>query len=164
MKLLLITTFIVGGLSAGFASATTNDCKRQGGGYVCGPTNIYVDGSKAQSEAEAHAYATAKQEQEQAQLQGQAQGQTQTSSNSNDNSNSSSITNTIEGAPKFTASANLGLNISLPIASGVQTSNAINTANWLVANGYPAAACAVMQKAPRVRNSGIKINCGGDRG
>lgn len=161
MKSIILTTIML--LSASTMSmATTNDCKKQGGGYMCG--NIYVDGSKAESNAEALAIANAKQEQTQGQAQGQLQGQGQQQSSSNDNSNSSSISNVIEGAPKFTASANLGLNISLPIASGVQTTNAINTANWLAANGYREAACAVMQKAPRVRNAGIKINCTGDKG
>lgn len=160
MKIILTTAIIA--LSASMASATTQSCPKQGGGYMC-PGNVYVDGSKASSAAEAYAIA----KQTQAQLQGQAQGQTQSSTNSNSNvngGNTSTVSNVIEGAPKFTASANLGLNISLPIASGVQTANAINTATWLVANGYPAAACAVMQKAPRVRNAGITINCSGDRG
>ena len=148
MKLLTITAALI--LAASAASAT--DCKRQGGGYMC-PGNIYVDGSKASSEAEALAVALAKQE--------QSQEQSQSSRNSNFNGgNTVSISN-----PKNTTSVTfgVGVNVSLPLASGVQMKNAIDAANWFIAQGDRCTAFKIMEDAPRVRRLGLNFPCG-DKG
>lgn len=149
MKTILITLALA--LTTTAASAT--DCKRQGGGYMC-PGNVYVDGSKASSSAEAAAIALAKQAQE------QEQSQSQSSQNYNVNEGNSV---NIEGAPKFTASVGIGLNVNLPIASGVQAQIAREAADWYMANGDSCTAFMIMDDSPRVRNLKIKRNCG-DRG
>lgn len=157
-------------LFASTASATVT-CERIGNSnnFRCpvGDTNLTVKGATSEANAAAHAaaYVAAKQEQAQNQAQVQGQQQDQTSTNTNDNSNSSSITNTIEGNPKHTTSMNLGvgINFSVPIASGVQTRNAIDSANWFIQNGDACTAFKIMSKAPRVRNLNINYNCG-DKG
>ena len=162
--LVLAVTFAVPAI----AHATTPSCKLVGLVYKCDVAGDTFNVTNAPSaEAAAAAVAAAVAEQAQSQNQGQQQGQQQgqTSSNSNDNSNSSSISNTIEGNPKHTTSMNLGvgINFSVPIASGVQTKNAIDSANWFMQNGQSCVAYAIMAKAPRVRNLKININCG-DKG
>ena len=160
MKKLILSTALC--LVSSMALAT--ECKKQGGGYTC-PTSggdIYVDGSKAESAAAAAAYATAKAEQEQSQS--QSQSSNNTNANVNQNVNGGNSVN-IEGDPSHTTSVNLGasINFSVPIASGVQTRNAIDTANWFIQNGLPCPAYKVMEKAPRVRALKINISCG-DKG
>ena len=155
--MLKITTFAVAVLIAVPAFATSQDCKPKGGGYVCGPQNIYIDGSKASSVAEANALAFAAQSQDQS----QSQSSTNTNVNQNVNGgNSVSITN-----PKNTTSLTMGVgvNVSLPLASGVQMDNAIKAATWFYERGDACTAFNIMADAPRVRRLKIKYNCG-DRG
>lgn len=152
MKKLILSTALC--LVASMASAT-EQCKKQGGGYVC-PGNVYVDGSKAESAAAAAAVALAQQQQQQGQVQGQiAEG-----------GNAYNAGNTVEiSNPKHTTSMNLGVgvNFDIPIAQGHQTANAINTANWYIANGDTCTAFKVMDDSPRMRRYGIKRTCG-DKG
>lgn len=159
MKLLTILASAAFVAFAAAPAAFATECKKQGGGYVC-PGNVYVDGSKAESSAEALAIATAKAEQSQGQQQGQVQGQIAEGGNAYNGGNSVAISN-----PKHTTSMSLGvgINFSVPIASGVQTRNAIDTANWFIQNGMPCPAYKVMEKAPRVRALKINISCG-DKG
>jgi hypothetical protein len=140
--------------SAGAASATTSCQKTGHNSYNCSQGGNSYKVSNVAS-AEAAAAAIAKQSQEQA----QDQHQSQSVRNSNDNSNSVNI----EGAPSMTANLGVGLNFSVPIASGVQTRNAIDTANWFIQNGQSCIAYQIMSKAPRVRNLKITFNCG-DKG
>ena len=67
--------------------------------------------------------------------------------------------------PKHTTSMNLGVgvNFDIPIAQGHQTANAINTANWYIANGDTCTAFKVMDDSPPMRRYGIKRTCG-DKG
>lgn len=155
-KIFLASAIIL--FSATVSSAT--ECKKQGGGYTC-PTSggdIYVDGSKAESAAAAAAYATAKAEQSQGQQQGQVQGQVAEGGNAYNAGNSVEISN-----PSHTTSLGVGVNFSVPIASGVQTKNAIDTANWYMVNGDSCTAFMVMDNSPRMRKFKIKRNCG-DKG
>jgi hypothetical protein len=162
---LLSLTFIA---LASAASATT--CDKIGlATYVCGVSGqpIKVDANSS-SEAQAKASAVAAQLQGQAQGQNQSQGQGQTQTSSNDNSNSSTNTNTnggnsvsIDGNPAVTLG--VGINFSVPIASGVQTRNAIETANWFLQNGDRCTAFHIMSKAPRVRALKVNFTCG-DKG
>jgi hypothetical protein len=169
MKALILSVALAALASA--ASATTVTCERIGhsNNFKCpvGSTtyNVSNANSAAAAAAAAKAYAEQKQSQNQAQVQGQAQGQQQGQTSANDNSNSSSITNTIEGNPKHTTSMNLGvgINFSVPIASGVQTRNAIDAANWFIQNGDRCTAFNIMSKAPRVRSLKINFTCG-DKG
>lgn len=167
-KILIIAAAFISISSSTFAA--TNDCKRRGGGYVCGPNNIYVDGSKAASEAEAHAIAVAKQEQTQGQAQGQLQGQAQGQQQSSDNSNSSSNTNTnggnsvvVEGAPKHTTSIGLGVSvgISVPVNQGFVGRQRMAEADWWLNQNQTCVAYAIMLKSRFAK--GITVNCG-DKG
>lgn len=143
-------------LSAGVASAES--CQRSGGNWKCqvGGSIYTVSGASSSAEAEAAAVAYANQQQ------GQQQGQVAEGGNAYNGGNSVEISN-----PKHTTSMSLGvgINFSVPIASGVQTRNAIDTANWYMQNGDPCTAFAIMDRAPRVRALKIKgrSNCG-DKG
>ena len=172
MKQILLTLAALA-LSAGIASATT--CERLGNSnnYRCETPAGKGYTVKNANSANAAAKALAAQLQHQGQHQSQHQGQSQSSTNTNDNSNSSvnsntnsnSVSNVIEAAPKHTTSINLGasINVDIPIASGVQTRNAIDAADWFMRNGQSCVAYQIMAKAPRVRNLKINFNCG-DKG
>lgn len=158
MKIILaITTLII--LANAPAFATT--CYQKGNGsFICevGDKTYHVNNANSKAEAEAAAVAFANQQQ------GQAQSSENTNSNRNNNINGGNSVS-IEGDPAHTTSMNLGvgINFSVPIASGVQTRNAIDTANWFLQNGDRCTAFHIMSKAPRVRNLKINFNCG-DKG
>lgn len=148
-------------LSASLASATT--CTRVGdsNNFKCKDNDglSYTVNNAASANAAAAAIAAAKQQQSQGQSQNQGQSQVATGGNAYNGGNSVEISN-----PKHTTSMTLGVGISfsVPIASGVQTRNAIDTANWYMQNGDPCTAFAIMDRAPRVRALKIKgrSNCG----
>lgn len=90
MKALLITVALVLS-SAGIASASEKDCKKNGNGYDCQVGNTILTVANASNAAEAAAFAAQHQSQNQGQTQGQGQGQSQSSDN--DNSNQSANVN-----------------------------------------------------------------------
>lgn len=164
MKNFLLSLALI--FTASLASATTVSCERLGNSnnFRCpvGDTTYKVEGasSKAEAEAAALAFASQSQGQTQGQAQGQNQSQVAEGGNAYNGGNSVEISN-----PKHTTSMSLGvgINFSVPIASGVQTRNAIDTANWFIQNGDACTAFKIMAKAPRVRNLKINYNCG-DKG
>ncbi len=167
MKKQILTSLATLVLMSGAALATTPNCERIGNSnnYRCTvPGNDVAFEVRNAVDVDAAAMAVANQLQNQSQGQGQDQEQSQSSENTNTNVNGGNSVN-IEGDPAHTTSMNLGVgvNFSVPIASGVQTRNAIDTANWFIQNGDPCTAFKIMSKAPRVRNLRINFNCG-DKG
>jgi hypothetical protein len=161
---LIATTALAFALSAGIASASP--CKLDGKNWKCPVGGTTYTIANANSAAEAAAFASA----HAAQQQGQAQGQNQSSANTNDNDNSSSATNggnsvNIEGAPKHTTSlsANIGLSVSLPIASGVQGASCRDTVRLAREMGQETLALNVFLECPHVRKLNLKVNPG-DKG
>ncbi len=162
MKRILLTTAFA--LMAMPALAT--DCKRQGGGYMCGG-NTYIDGSKA-SDAEA-ANALAAQLQAQSQDQDQSQRQSQSSSTSqrnaisiNDSDESVSLATPAGGACSW------GVNIAVPGEGGFgvcgTTRNQTAAALAQIADsiGNPCAAenqlaVAALLNAPMLRD--VELTC-----
>lgn len=151
MKHFVITTALV--LCASAASATTKECPKQGGGYMC-PGNVYIDGSKASSEADAWAKA----QQEQNQSQGQMQGQIATGGSSYSGGNSVRI----EGDPAHTTSlgANLGINVSVPIGHGIQGASCRDTVRLAREMGQETLALNIFLECPHVRKLNLKVNPG----
>lgn len=170
MKMMCATaTFAALALGATVAQATNpTSCEhsKQQDEYHCtdGDGNTYTVHNAASAEAAAIAVANQSQDQTQDQTQDQDQSQTSENTNTNQNVNGGNSVN-IEGDPAHTTSMTLGvgINFSIPIASGVQTRNAIDAANWFMQNGQSCVAYQIMSKAPRVRNLGISFNCG-DKG
>lgn len=157
----ILTTIAALTLISGAVFATEPNCERLGNSnnYRCTvPGNDVAFEVRNAVDVDAAATAVANQLQNQSQEQGQ--GQSQSSENTNTNVNGGNSVN-IEGNPKHTTSMNLGvgLNFNVPIASGVQTRNAIDTADWFIQNGDRCTAFKIMSKAPRVRNLRINFKC-----
>lgn len=155
-KLILSLTVLT--ISAGMAAATSPDCKKSGGGYVCQIGGDTHTAYNATSEAEAIAIALAKQEQSQEQSQSQtAEGGSATAINGG---NTVSISN-----PKHTTSVGLGLNIGvdIPIGRGIQGASCRETVLLAHQLGYHDIALHVLLECPHVRKLKLKVNPG-DKG
>lgn len=145
---------------------TSCQASNQQNTYHCttGDGSTFTVHNAASAEAAAKAIAAQQQGQSQGQSQGQGQGQSQSSENNNSNVNGGNSVN-IEGNPAHTThlGANLGINLSIPIASGIQGASCRENVRLAKEMGWDDVALKIFLKCPHVRKLNLKVYQG-DKG